>query len=434
MIKKLMSLNFLIGLFLLVTFSANPGMAGEPQPGDVIGPDNWQEYEKYIPYHVYVDNLKKGHKMKVLDAKIETSKKYAEETRKNAGNVKLLPDGNLSTYKFFGLPFAKEEIEGDLKKGDAFIAGEKIAWNMTFRWMGDDYAAHAKRTNRPWEESELNDGPIPDDVNGCRRYCINKYGQVIISDQDIYVSMPNNRMVVDPVPSIPGMDNLIRIRYYFILNPRDIAGQQILQYEYADAKKNDDLWIYMPSIRRIKRMPTSQRAATRTPADYNWDESFTWGGKVSAFEWKCVGKEKILLPMVVFPPGKIGEPLDNNTIAYDYNMIYDWVWVVEARSKDPNYANPLKVWYIDVQNYFPGYSKIYNKAGELWKYVGAPYVELVNKSDRTDKCTMTGTFLAWDLLADHKTFMYIKSAPDTPDLDPAKMYTIQHLYETSRGE
>ena len=44
--------------------------------------------------------------------------------------------------------------------------------------------------------------------------------------------------------------------------PRDTAGTTTLEIRYADAAQDDDFYIFVPSIRRVRRAPPLQRCAT----------------------------------------------------------------------------------------------------------------------------------------------------------------------------
>ena len=425
----------LLAVLSLFMFMVGISFAAEiPKPGEIIGADNVDKYKEILPFNYIIKVMKEnGVKVKVLDelpadlklVNRRPPKEMIDATEKYSSSCKLTPGGGLTKY-IAGFPFSEEEIEEAIEKENFLRAGEKIGWNMTQRCFGDDYTSDRSfEPNAAWDPVRKWDPDAP----GSRRYCIDKYGNVIISDQTLFSSKCIGRVHTEPMPVIPGREHLLRTRYYYVKNPRDIAGQQILLMEYLDAEKNDDLWLFIPSIRRIKRMPTSQRAATRTPTDYNWDESWGWGGKNTKFNWRFIKKEKILIFLSVCPL---------ETLTYDKHWFsnaefyMDDVYVVECISKDPFYSIPKKIWYITTNTYFPVYFKTYNKAGEEWKN----YTELMVQYKRKggNEIMLTGSGAAWcDLLSGHRTFMPFILAGDVTGVDPL-MYTTQHMYEVSRGQ
>ena len=424
---RVYSLFVVLSVFM---FMVGVASASEPpKPGEIIGPDNIEKYKEYLPSTYIVKFIKeRGHTLKLMEKPIElcTSKEMTEATKKYASACKLTPEGGLANYNS-GFPFFEEEIEEEIRKGELIKAGNQIAWNMTQRYFGDDYHVDTRKMEEsPWEEFYKR----ADDEPGCRRYCVNKYGNVIISDQLAFTTKCIGRVKTDPKPVIPGREELLRCRYYKILNPRDVAGQQILLLEYFDAKKNDDLWLFVPSIRRVKRMPTAQRSATRPPTDYSWDESWGWGGKVANFHWKFIKKQKAL---AIFPIGRRDVLSDNNLYFWDGSeAIMTDVYVIEAKPKDPSYAIPRRIYYVEPNNWDMLYTITYNKAGEEWKNMIPACQKYISKSEDDNAFTTVGNGAWIDLKSGHCTFMTLRTVPDIKDLDH-NMYTVKFLYETSRG-
>jgi hypothetical protein len=74
--------------------------------------------------------------------------------------------------------------------------------------------------------------------------------------------------------------------------PRDAAGTTTLEIRYDDPKKSDDLYIYIPSIRRIRRATTTQRCQTLAPSEFNLDDINSFNGKITDFNYKLLGEKK----------------------------------------------------------------------------------------------------------------------------------------------
>jgi hypothetical protein len=80
----------------------------------------------------------------------------------------------------------------------------------------------------------------------------------------------NARLYVDPKPAL---ENPEGIRFKEVLGPLiapfDLKGIGALEYRYIDRAKQDDTWLYVPSLRRVRRLSTAQRSdalsSARTP-------------------------------------------------------------------------------------------------------------------------------------------------------------------------
>ncbi len=76
--------------------------------------------------------------------------------------------------------------------------------------------------------------------------------------------------------------------------PRDTAGTTTLEIRYSDANREDDLYIYVPSIRRVRRAPPTQRCATIAPSEFNFDDINNFNAKVADFNYRLLGRTKML--------------------------------------------------------------------------------------------------------------------------------------------
>jgi hypothetical protein len=413
----------LIGVCLLwrPVFAVEP-----PAPGTYIGPDNVEKYKDFIPNEGVLAALRNGDKIIVatkpfnMDAPLHIQK----VTAKYAPQTKLTPDGGLSMYKG-GFPFTEEEIQSEIDLGEKSLM---VAWNLTVRWLGDDMSTH-------YLPDALFEGcNTAEDAKErmCRRYCGNKYGQEVISDQRIDISVATGRVLMDPKPSMEGREHLLKVRHYSVVNPRDVAGQHVLYHEYLDPKKNDELWLYVPSIKRVKRMPTSQRSATRAPTDYTWDDSAGWSGKVAAFNWKIVGEEQTLgLQTITGDDRKHrkGIPFPDPN---DFQFALSNCYLLEHTPKDSAYGIGKRTFYVRKNSYQSLYNRLYNKRGELWKVYGQATRNVFSEKLGESSSIVAG-FLVWDIPREHYTFLYAPNASSNGYMDP-HIYTLKYMYSGMRGQ
>ena len=59
-------------------------------------------------------------------------------------------------------------------------------------------------------------------------------------------------------------------RIYRFLSPADVQGTGILVYDYAD--KPDDVWIFLPALRKTRRVVSSQRAQSFMGSEFSYGD------------------------------------------------------------------------------------------------------------------------------------------------------------------
>ena len=147
--------------------------------------------------------------------------------------------------------------------------------------------------------------------------------------------------------------------------PRDTSGTTTLEIRYVDANREDDLYVYVPSIRRVRRAPPTQRCATLAPTEFNFDDINSFSGKITNFNYKMLGTTRML--------GNFSqEKLPYHRKTGDYLSLDEgWevvnAYVLEITPKDPNYCYPRKVLYIDQLTHQALWVMIWDAKGNPWK-------------------------------------------------------------------
>ncbi len=52
------------------------------------------------------------------------------------------------------------------------------------------------------------------------------------------------------------------------LTPADVKGTKFLSYEHAD--KDDDQWLYLPALKKVKRIPSSDKSSSFMGSDFSY--------------------------------------------------------------------------------------------------------------------------------------------------------------------
>ena len=61
-------------------------------------------------------------------------------------------------------------------------------------------------------------------------------------------------------------------RLMFFLHPADVKDTAFLTYDYDDPKKDDDQWLYLPALRKTKRIATSDKSGSFMGSDLNYSD------------------------------------------------------------------------------------------------------------------------------------------------------------------
>ena len=310
------------------------------KPGDRIGPENWWKAQGMVGENL-LNRIKQGYTLRIKESRsMGVPKEYNAATGRYSGEARLGSNGELFNY-VAGLPFP------DVHLTDPQI-GLKMAWNFYWRWIGDDY-----RTGGGTGKGKI------------VRYAIEKDGSERRADVLHHTIKTRGRVSLDAKPGIDGYEHIDWMQLRADEYPRDTAGTTTLEIRYADPKREDDLYIYVPSIRRVRRAPPIQRCATIAPSEFNFDDINSFGGKVTDFNYRFLGRSKML--------GNFAQeqvPFYRNS--GDYLPLKDGWEIVEAYGleitpKDPNYCYPRKVIYFDTKAFETFWTMIWDAKGNYWK-------------------------------------------------------------------
>ena len=276
--------------------------------------------------------------------KVEWDKAYREATEKYAGQTQLSPDGRQLVGHVQGLPFP------NIDPNDPQVA-TKLMFNY-------EYKPHVT-DDQDLRNFDADTGPVsegsPLDVE--RHFILDHLRSLWYTA----------RIYVDPKPEYPNPEKVrSKQSLHPILEPFDLKGVGLTGIRYLDPDRQDDTWLYLPTLRRVRRLSSAQRSDALFGQDTDVDSYGGYAGQTSWFDWKYLGEKTILgvfhaqnFPVKFCPGGG------------DFVFCDNWekreVWVVEGSSKQAQYAYGKRVIFIDKETYRIAYSDIYDRAGQLWK-------------------------------------------------------------------
>jgi len=311
--------------------------------GDVITDKNVDKYTQVLSPGLEWA-VRYGWRIKVgAPRHIQMLRAYREATEKYMGQVKLSPDGLRVINWTAGQPFPNIDLN------DPQVA-LKIMWNYSYGFAAtDDLDA---------ENFDADTGSIGNHhgMTVERHYLIDNIRRLLY----------NGRLYVDPKPELPNPDD---VRYkeslHPIREPFDLKGVGGTFYRYNEPNRQDDSWLYLPQLRRVRRLSTAQRSDALFGQDSDVDSYYGYSGQIAWMDWKFLGERTILAAMHgTHVPVKWQEPED---WAFDDVWEPRRVYVVEGTSKLPQYAYGKRVIFIDKEGWVVTHSDIYDRAGQLWK-------------------------------------------------------------------
>jgi hypothetical protein len=333
-----------VAIAVMAGIVAGGAARADVAPGDKINAGNIDKVKDYISPGLEWA-IKRGFPITISETKrVEWPTAYKEATEKYAPQVKLSADGLTVQNYVAGQPFP------NIDPKDPQLA-LKIMWNYEYGFANglDDTDVR---------NFDADTGSIP------------QYGPMTVERHFLLDHLRRlfwtGRLYVDPKPDKPNPNGYrVQQGLYPILEPFDLKGVGALGNRYTDSSKQDDSWLYLPSLRRVRRLSTAQRSDALFGQDTDVDSYYGYAGHIAWMDWKFLGEREVIGTVhAEHFPVKWHEKVD---WAYDDVWEKRKVYVIEGTSKLPQYAYSKRVLFIDKEYYGIPFSDIYDRSGELWK-------------------------------------------------------------------
>jgi len=367
-------------------------MVPQFQEGDVISLDVIDKIRPYLPEEFW-DNrdmfFYEGMKLEIGPTNFDYSPaaEYLAATERFRGQARIGPGSSLENYTA-GQPFPIDEIDclGDPQ------AGLKIMWDFDYAWDGSGSAASFFYSY--WDRGE----ELPLYYKGTAR-------TVVLSHR------PESQYLDENDGNIFRGEKRKNAFGVTVDAPFDARGIMLLSYRYKSTDgpkkdaKNDDTWVYVPTLRRVRRISSAQRTDAVAGTDFTFDDLFSFAGIVPQYEWTCLGERQVLAPMnsrvQAYPYGE-----DHNFGPYGLSYADDrWelrdVFVVRMVPKNADHPYHHKDIYIDKQTLLSAFSFAYDRKGELWKIIWH------NKRWSEDESLVGPWYTGWEGIASPRDLMIV---------------------------
>ena len=338
---------------------ATPG-AVSFQEGDVIGFDQVDRLRAHVPPELWANRdyfFYQGMQLEIGPSHYDYTPPaaYQAATERFAGEVRIGPDGSLENYTA-GQPFPVDQIDCERDP----MAGVKYMWNFQYRWAGAGNAGSFRYTY--WDRGEKL--PLYYEGVGRKIPVSHRVEPQYLGENGGNVFKGEKRSFVT------GTD---------IHAPFDARGIKLLTYRYKSSDgpigqaKNDDTWVYVPTLRRVRRVSTSQRTDAISGTDFTLDDLYSFSGIIPQYEWTCLEESDLLAP------GNTRNKAYPVSLDHDFGPLglslasdrWEMRRMVKIRMVPKNDDHPYayKDFYIDKQTLKPHYSFAYDQKDELWKMI-----------------------------------------------------------------
>jgi Protein of unknown function (DUF1329) len=333
-----------------------PGVQDGTATAAKVTMENWRNYRAYMPDGMAA--LFEGQFFWKMPPDVEMDigptvihplpKNYVDATEKYASQVKVveLPNGGLTLAGYEGgMPFPKPEEPHK---------GWKILANLWFR-----YLPH-----------------LSVDTNGVVCTIDSSNSISCKAGMKVYRQLAFNTDPGTP-RDIPGAEGKYFTQYEMVKEPEQERYTTVLTISYADLARQEDVYVFIPSLRRFQ--PISPRA--RCSADLGTDETpddrrFGFNSNLTQISADFIVEKKIL--------ALIGYAMPAGRLPSNYDMPLGWpkptwgkwqlrdVYVVSVTKLAGGGGHCLgrRVVYVDKATAAPLWEDLYDEKLQPWRFIG----------------------------------------------------------------
>ncbi len=397
--------------------------ADPPAAGSVIGIDGIDDLSGWLPPG-YIDEFRFD------DVRVEIQatgdypghRSYVEASEKFDGQASIGSDGRLENYTA-GRPFSSAQIAD----ADAATAGFMVAWNQIHRWQYTGYKVDA--LTMTYVAPGNADGPLDVDkgLNGggsLTRRLTQYYHRVYLSklswlgDQEYRYDVPDS-------------DTQFFKDYISFLDPFDVKGTSFVVERHLDPTADDQVNIYSPSERRVRRFSAKERADSFMGSEGTLDDFEGFSGRVLDYTWHYLGRHPLLY--TIDSKHEIAQAFG------PYSRLPDDRWqvrdchVVEVKSILEDHPYGSRILFVDAQTWGVGRSLVIGHDGNLWKTFHTVYRAPLDPSPDADPEL---TVIGWrgqfniDRATNNATVVQALTATEHPTMKPSqikRMFSVSNL-------
>jgi len=267
----------------------------------------------------------------------------AEATRQNEGKTKLDKNGYLIPESWKGgYPFPKPSGEFKVQQIMYNVEKRALAWenNMIFT------ATCLGITKNMKVDMELGFSVLRLRLGG--RTLAEPYGWF------------------DKRAEQKGEFNTFLIPYFA---PRDVSGTVMSALYYLDPNKADQLMVYVPSLRRVRKLTATDSQDPVMGQDAIYDDSEGWMQKLSPtrypYKFELLEEREYLVPAATEDGSEYisSKGLELRNMKMERRPLY----VIKLKQTDTSYVYSYRIFYVDKETFNFYYIENYDQKGRLYR-------------------------------------------------------------------
>ena len=417
---KLKRIHFLTASLIVILFPVFLGAAGLPpyqkyqgsiKPGVVITKENLPQYEEELKsllpasrhYWFFDLGLKRGlFTVPVQETKFfPPSPGFVAASKKNVGKCKLGPNNELLNWEA-GTPFPEAKTASE------------IVWNCY---------------------PEVSHATSHDDLDFYARYNFynheGKYEKHF--DWILYKKKYTGRTDIPPYPNLEEATSkgILSKEIIAVLVPHDVKGFIQMRVRYWDINKADEVYAYLPALRRLRRLTGSDVCDPIMGSDMPYDDYETWRQKLTPrMRFKLLGTKDFLVPATYTKmPDNM---LKAKGLLFQINWEIRPLYILEIVTNDPDYMYSKRVLYIDAttEGHWTIYwGEGYDQRGRLWRALGATPIAHVTWEGISGFRNLYG-YVITNVQTNH--FSNAWGLPKFYALDPEKTFSVKGMLKKAR--
>jgi hypothetical protein len=379
---------------------------GKVHIGDTITLDKVEHIKDFLPESTY-QRMRKGLEIKLGPTTPKDkfrSGRFWEATERNKGLAVLDKNNRLRTKDgkpwIGGLPFPEPK------------SGIEVMYNLLERiWPGDDW----------YFESQI---ALIDSKGRLYSHRVNRFGGVFL----------RGRTELEPLGVYPGYEGEFMRMFFCYTLPFDLNGLAALTIRSDDPNKLDEMYAYIPSLRRTRRLSTAQRDDSPSGDDVPLCDYNTFDDPIGVWNFKILARKQMIIPGYTNDrePTKEGRWNMPRYAGKFLKFIYELrnVFVIEATPIGPR-AYSKKIIYITDGFLGAPTAEAYDRAGKLWRSSEEGRGPALTKEPgKKNYVVMAKGNDFYDHQADHLT-TFVTGGADTVNwgLKPSDLFEVKKLAE-----
>ncbi len=95
-------------------------------------------------------------------------------------------------------------------------------------------------------------------------------GKSLVQDMTMILIDKNGKKRIRSIKTFSKDFGKDEYRIMFFKTPADVKDTAFLTYDYEDSAKDDDQWLYLPALKKVKRIPTSDKSSSFMGSDFSY--------------------------------------------------------------------------------------------------------------------------------------------------------------------